>query len=153
MSARSKARKRALDLLYGADVRQVPIADLVADEAKRATAEPHRESSWMYAREIATGVSDHLDKLDDAIRAHAQGWTLERMPAVDRAIARMATWEIVYNPDVPDGVAIAEAVEFATVLSTENSAGFLNGLLSAISRDHDERDSQAISGDAADPTA
>jgi len=136
MSARSKARKRALDILYGADLRELPIADLLAEEAGRAT--PQRESSWGYAREIATGVSDHLAEIDETIVEHAHGWTLQRMPVLDRAIARLATWEILYNPEVPDGVAIAEAVEFATVLSTDDSAGFLNGVLGAIARSHED---------------
>lgn len=134
MSSRTKARKRALDILYGADLRQLPIADLLDEEAGRAAARPERESSWPYAREIVEGVESHLTAIDAAIVANAQGWTLERMPTLDRAIARLATWEIVYNDEVPDGVAISEAVESATVLSTEDSAGFLNGLLAAIAR-------------------
>lgn len=134
MSARTKSRKRALDILYGADVRGVPIAELLAEEAERAAAQPQRESSWGYAREIVEGVDTHRGDIDAAITSHAEGWTLARMPALDRAIARLGAWEILYNDDVPDGVAIAEAVEQATVLSTEDSAGFVNGLLGAISR-------------------
>jgi len=135
MSARSKARKRALDLLYGADLRGVPILELLADEAERAAAQPSRASSWDYAREIVEGVARHREALDAAIVAHAEGWSLERMPAIDRALARMAAWEILHNPDVPDPVAIAEAVEAANELSTDSSAGFLNGLLGGIARD------------------
>lgn len=134
MSSRSKARKRALDILYGADVRGVPIATLLGEEAERAATQPERESSWVYARQIVEGVDARLEELDDAITEHAQGWSLARMPALDRAIARMATWEILHNDDVPDGVAISEAVELATSLSTDESGGFLNGLLGAIAR-------------------
>lgn len=134
MSSRTKARKRALDILFGADVRGVPIATLLGEEAERAAAQPERESSWGYAREIVEGVDARLEELDDVIVEYAQGWSLARMPALDRAIARMATWEILHNPEVPDGVAIAEAVDFATTLSTEDSAGFLNGLLGAVAR-------------------
>ena len=134
MSARTKARKRALDILFGADVRDQPIAAMLDEEAGRAAAQPQRESSWPYAREIVEGVESNLPAIDSAIVEHAQGWTLERMPALDRAIARLATWEILFNDEVPDGVAIAEAVESATVLSTEDSAGFLNGLLGGIAR-------------------
>ena len=134
MSSRTKARKRALDILFGADVREQPIAAMLDEEAGRAAAQPQRESSWPYAREIVEGVESNLTAIDDAIIEHAQGWTLERMPALDRAIARLATWEILFNDEVPDGVAIAEAVESATVLSTEDSAGFLNGLLGGIVR-------------------
>jgi transcription antitermination protein NusB len=134
VSSRTKARKRALDILFGADVRGVTIAAMLDEEAGRAAAQPQRESSWAYAREIVEGVETHLADIDAEIEAHAQGWPLERMPALDRALARLATWEIVYNDEVPDAVAIAEAVESATVLSTEDSAGFLNGLLGGITR-------------------
>lgn len=134
MSARSKSRKRALDVLYGADVRGVPIAEFLAEEAARAAQQPQRESSWPYARQIVEGVAGHLGELDDAITANAHGWTLARMPALDRAIVRIGAWEILFNDEVPDPVAIAEAVESATVLSTDDSAGFVNGLLGAISR-------------------
>ncbi len=134
MSARTKARKRALDILFGADVRGEPIAAMLDEEAGRAAAQPQRESSWPYARELVEGVEANLTAIDAAIVDHAQGWALDRMPALDRAIARLATWEILYNDDVPDGVAIAEAVESATVLSTEDSAGFLNGLFGGIAR-------------------
>jgi transcription antitermination protein NusB len=134
VSSRTKARKRALDILFGADVREQPIAAMLDEEAGRAAAQPQRESSWPYARELVEGVEANLTAIDAAIIEHAQGWTLDRMPALDRAIARLATWEILYNDEVPDGVAIAEAVESATVLSTEDSAGFLNGLLGGIAR-------------------
>ncbi len=134
MSSRTKARKRALDILFVADVRDQPIAAMLDEEAGRAAAQPQRESSWPYAREIVEGVESNLTAIDAAIVEHAQGWTLERMPALDRALARLATWEILFNDEVPDGVAIAEAVESATVLSTEDSAGFLNGLLGGIAR-------------------
>jgi N utilization substance protein B len=134
VSSRTKARKRAIDILFGADVRGVPISAMLDEEAGRAAAQPQRESSWPYAREIVEGVDAHLADIDAEIEAHAQGWPLERMPALDRAIARLAAWEILYNDGVPDGVAIAEAVESASLLSTEESSGFLNGLLGAISR-------------------
>ena len=134
MSARTKSRKRALDILFGADVRDQPIAAMLDEEAGRAAAQPQRESSWPYARELVEGVESNLTTIDAAIIEHAQGWTLERMPALDRAIARLATWEILFNDEVPDGVAIAEAGESATLLSTEDSAGFLNGLLGGITR-------------------
>ncbi len=135
MSARTKSRKRALDILFGADLRELPISGLLDEEAGRAEANPQRESSWAYAREIVEGVDSHLDELDAVIRLHADGWPLERMPVIDRAIARIAAWKILYNNEVPDGVAISEAVEQAALLSTEDSAGFLNGLLGAIARD------------------
>lgn len=132
MSARSKARKRALDMLYIADVRQVPIADVLAEEARRAAAQPQRSSSWPYAEQIVRGVESAQHEIDALIEQHAVGWTLARMPVVDRAILRMAAWELRENPEVPTAVAIAEAMELASVLSTDDSAPFVNGVLGAI---------------------
>ncbi|MFM2352900.1 MAG: transcription antitermination factor NusB [Actinomycetota bacterium] len=135
MSARSKARKRALDMLYIADVRQVPIAEILGEEARRAAAAPQRASSWPYAEQIVRGVDDSLAEIDALIEQHAVGWTLARMPVVDRAILRLATWELRENPDIPTAVAIAEAMELASVLSTDDSAPFVNGVLGAIADD------------------
>ena len=134
MSARTKARKRALDLLYGADVREESINSALATEQARADADPKRASSWAYARDIVVGITEHGDEIDELIETYAQGWTLSRMPLVDRAIVRIGMWEILFNDDIPDGVAIAEAVEAATVLSTEDSAGFINGLLATVAQ-------------------
>lgn len=135
MSARSKARKRALDMLYISDVRQVPIAETLADEARRAAAAPQRASSWPYAEQIVRGVSEALHDIDALIEHHAVGWTLARMPVVDRAILRLATWELRDNPEIPVAVVIAEAMELASVLSTDDSAPFVNGVLGAIADD------------------
>jgi N utilization substance protein B len=132
MSARSKARKRALDIVYGADVRGESIAAALGREALRAESDTRRASSWDYARTIAQGVADHGDEIDELIQTYAQGWTLARMPAVDRALLRMGVWEILFNDEVPDSVAISEAVESARTHSTEDSAGFVNGLLGRI---------------------
>ena len=132
MSARTKARKRALDVLYGADVRQETVADALDRESARALDEPQRRSSWEYAREIVEGVMQHSTEIDELIETYSQGWSIERMPAVDRAILRIGIWELAHNPDVPPNVAIAEAVEAASVLSTDDSAGFVNGLLGRI---------------------
>lgn len=132
MSARSKARKRALDMLFAADVRAVPVATVLTEEAVRAAGEPSRESSWLYAREIVDGITDHASEIDEAIRSAVQGWTLERMPNVDRALLRIATWEILYNPDVPTSVAINEAVEAAKLMSTDESPAFIHGVLGSI---------------------
>lgn len=134
MSARTKARKRALDILYAADVRQITVAEALSAEATRAASEPARQISWLYARDIVDGVQDHRDEIDELIETYAQGWTLSRMPAVDRALLRIGIWEIMYNDEVPDGVAISEAVEAATVLSTDDSSSFINGLLAKISQ-------------------
>ncbi len=134
MSARTKARKRALDILYSADMRQISIDDAIAAEAARAVSEPARAASWLYAREIVDGIVDNQADIDEMIETYAVGWTLARMPAIDRALLRIGIWEIMYNDEVPDAVAISEAVEAATVLSTDDSAGFINGLLAKISQ-------------------
>lgn len=132
MSARSKARKRALDMLYIADVRQVPLGTVIDEEARRAAAQPQRSSSWPYAEQIVRGVEGSQSEIDALIEQHAVGWTLARMPVVDRAILRLATWELRENAEVPTAVVIAEAMELASVLSTDDSAPFVNGVLGSI---------------------
>lgn len=134
MSARTKARKRALDVLYSADVRQISINSAVREAAERALSEPEREASWRYARQILEGITEHGDEIDELIETYSQGWTLARMPTIDRALLRIGAWEVLFNDEVPDGVAIAEAVEAAKSLSTDDSASFVNGLLAKIAQ-------------------
>ena len=134
MSARSKARKRAIDILYSADLRGIPFARALADEAQRAANEPAREASWLYAREIVDGVIDNGDEIDELIQTYAQGWTLERMPAVDRNVLRIGVWEMLWAEDVPDTVAVTEAMALVQELSTDESPTFVNGVLGAIQR-------------------
>jgi N utilization substance protein B len=137
MSARTKARKRALDVLFAADVRGETAEQSLEAESLRAAARPERASSWPYAREIVQGVIDHATEIDEAIASHSTSWPIDRMPAVDRGILRIAVWEARYNPEVPVGVAVDEAVELAKELSTDDSPKFVNGLLMAIVRDED----------------
>lgn len=132
MSARTKARKRALDMLFQADVLEISVDEVVGAEAGRAANEPDRVASWMYAREIVDGVVDHRDEIDELISSYAQGWTIDRMPNVDRSILRIASWEILHNPEVPSAVAINEAVLLAKEYSTEDSSRFVNGVLARI---------------------
>jgi len=132
VSARTKARKRALDVLYSADLRDIPVLTVLNTEAERAPNEPQREASWRYAQQIVIGVVDHQAEIDELIETHAHEWTLTRMPALDRAILRIGVWEIIFNDDIPLGVGISEAVEAATIFSTDDSAGFVNGVLAAI---------------------
>lgn len=134
MSARTKARKRALNVLFSADVRGDDLAFALQAEAKRAASEPERQASWLYARDIVDGVIDHADEIDEQITTHSRDWRLERMPAVDRALLRMATWELLFNDEVPAAVAIDEAVELAKELSTEDSGSFVHGVLARIAR-------------------
>ncbi|MFE7844847.1 transcription antitermination factor NusB [Microbacterium sp. NPDC057407] len=134
MSARSKARKRALDILFQADVRGDDVAVVLAAEAKRAANEPAREASWLYAREIVDGVIDNREAIDEQITTFAKDWSLGRMPAVDRAVLRIGVWEILYNDEVPAAVAIDEAVELAKEFSTDDSGSFVHGVLARIAR-------------------
>ena len=134
MSARSKARKRALDILFQADVRGDDLSSMLAAEAKRAANEPAREASWLYARDIVDGVIDNRDEIDEQITTFAKDWSLARMPAVDRAMLRIGVWEILYNDEVPAAVAIDEAVELAKEFSTDDSGAFVHGVLGRIAR-------------------
>ncbi|WP_323958523.1 transcription antitermination factor NusB [Arthrobacter sp. JZ12] len=124
MSARSKARRRALDILFEAEQRSVsPV------EALRARREKTDTVINEYSVEIIEGVMAHGSQIDEFLSTYSQGWTLDRMPAVDRMILRVGTWELLYNEDVPDTVAVSEAVQLATMLSTDESPAFINGLL------------------------
>jgi N utilization substance protein B len=124
MAARSKARKRALDVLFEAEMRGAPVLELLAE--RTAAADPPVSD---YAGELVRGVHEHAEQIDLLLAAHAQGWTLDRMPAVDRNILRIGLFEMLWNADVPDAVAINEAVVLAGELSTDESSGFVNGLL------------------------
>lgn len=121
-------------MLFQAEVRAEPLAEIVAAEANRAVAEPDRMASWLYAREIVDGVADHLDEIDELIASYSQGWSIDRMPNVDRSVLRIASWEILHNPEMPVAVAIDEAVELAKEYSTEDSGRFVNGVLSKIAQ-------------------
>ncbi|MFI8594287.1 transcription antitermination factor NusB [Microbacterium sp. NPDC078428] len=134
MSARTKARKRALDILFQADVRGEQVSIILAAEAKRAAGEPAREASWLYAREIVDGVIDHRDDIDEVIATHSRDWKIERMPAVDRAVLRIGVWELLHNDDIPAAVAIDEAVELAKEFSTDDSGSFVHGVLARVAR-------------------
>ncbi len=130
MPARRKARKRALDVLYEADLRDLPVRTVLAAYLERM--ESPRPEHLPYAVSLAEGVNEHLDDIDETIATFAEGWTIDRMPVVDRNLLRIATYEITEVDDVPAAVAIAEAVELAKDLSTDDSASFINGVLSAI---------------------
>lgn len=132
MSARTKARKRAVDAVFAADLRKISPLSLLNDVAELASDRQNQEAIFGYARQIVQGIVDEHDEIDDLLETYSQGWALDRMPNLDRAILRVAVWEIIYNVDVPDAVAVNEAVELAKELSTEDSGSFINGLLSRI---------------------
>lgn len=129
MGARSKARKRAVDVLFEADQRGVEPVTLLAQRI----AEPGTEAALpQYAVEIVEGVVERLARIDEVLASHSHGWTIDRMPAVDRAVLRVGTWEVLFNDDVPDAVAVDEAVDLVRALSTDESPTFVNGLLGRI---------------------
>lgn len=132
MSARTKARKRAVDAVFAADLRKISPLTLLDDVADLAADRQNQEAIFGYAREIVQGVVNHHEEIDDLLETYSQGWALDRMPNLDRAILRVGVWEILHNPDVPDAVAVNEAVELAKELSTDDSGSFVNGLLSRI---------------------
>jgi transcription antitermination protein NusB len=127
VAARSKARKRALDILFEADLRGEVPADVLAE--RTAMASPPVPA---YAAELVHGVQAHRARIDELLASYSAGWTLDRMPAVDRNILRIGVFELLYAPDVPDAVAISEAVLLAGQLSTDDSPSFVNGLLARL---------------------
>lgn len=130
MPARRKARKRALDVLFEADLRELPIPEVLASALTRI--DPPRPQHLGYAVSLVEGVAGHRERIDELIASYAEGWTLERMPAVDRNLARIAVYELLYVDEIDDPVAISEAMELAKQLSTDDSPRFLNGLLARI---------------------
>ena len=126
MSARRKARKRALDFLYEADIRSASAIELVG------TRDESELSERDYVMELLVGVETNKVKIDELITTYAQGWDMDRMPAIDRNILRIALFEILFKDDLDDQVAASEAVEIATELSTDDSAKYINGVLGRI---------------------
>lgn len=128
MSTRSKARKAALDLLYEGDIRNRSAFDLL-NTRKNELEYLIRE----YTEFLVGGVVEKRDRLDEIISMRAKDWDLDRMPVIDRNILRLGTFELLWGQDLPEGVAISEAVELAKTLSTDDSATYINGVLAAIS--------------------
>lgn len=129
MAARTKARKRAVDLLFEAEQRGLDPAELARE---RAAAPVTPAPLNPYTVTAVEGVCAHRADIDELLTTYSQGWSLERMPDVDRAILRLGAWEILHGDDVPDTVVISEAVALATELSTDESPRFVNGLLARI---------------------
>ena len=132
MPRRRTARRRAIDVLYQADLTDRPTVAILEERSAL-----DRESP-AYTRELVAGVEEHLPEIDRVLGEHAEGWTVARMPVVDRAILRLAAYEILFRDDVPAAVAINEAVDAAKELSTEASRTFVNGLLGKIARERAE---------------
>lgn len=123
IGSRREARERALALLYEAEVKDRPVADVLAELP--VAPEP-------FAVELVTGVDEHRAELDALLTRFARDWPLARMPALDRAVLRMGCFELCHRPDVPTGAVLSEAVELASAYSTDDSGRFVNGVLSAI---------------------
>jgi transcription antitermination protein NusB len=128
MGARSKARKRAVDLLFEAQLRKSDPVTLLADRVGSPDVPPVND----YTITLIEGVQAHLQRIDELLAEHSEGWTLDRMPAVDLAVLRLGLYELLWASDVPDPVAIDEAVQLAKMLSTDDSPRFVNGLLGRI---------------------
>ena len=129
MPARSKARKRALDLLYASEMRR----ENPVEALERAVADGDGPTND-YTATLVRGVVEHQAAIDELLRGASEGWSLERMPAVDRNVLRLGVWELLYADDVPDGVAVTEAMNLVRDLSTDESPAFVNGVLGTILR-------------------
>jgi N utilization substance protein B len=129
MAARSKARKRALDVLFASDVR----GESANDSLDRAIAEGDAPTN-AYTLVLVRGVVEHLARIDELLTTYSEGWSLERMPAVDRNVLRLGVFELLYAEDVPDPVAVTEAMALVRDLSTDESPAFVNGILGNIMR-------------------
>ncbi len=124
MNSRTKARLRALEVLFEANQRNEDYIEVLRRRRLYTVAQISA-----YSEEIIRGVRDHDEEIREFVETYARDWSFERMPAVDRAVLRIGTWELLYNDEVPDAVAISEAVGLARVLSTNESPKFVNGLL------------------------
>jgi N utilization substance protein B len=130
MAARAKARKRALDILFASEMRQRSTEEALGELDEAAPVND-------YTLRLVRGVTEHRTRIDEVIGSYAQGWSLDRMPAVDRNVLRMATFEILYVDEVPYAVAVSEAMHLVRNLSTDESPSFVNGVLGNIVRDRD----------------
>jgi transcription antitermination protein NusB len=134
LSARSKARKRALDALYASAVRPEGALQLLSETQVEVEDRQNQEAIFDYAEMLLTGYLENAEQIDTQLRMLADNWSLERMPNVDRAILQLAAWEILFNDEVPSEVAIAEAVALASEYSTDDSPKFINGVLAKLSK-------------------
>lgn len=131
MSARTKARKLALDILFAAELREEKPTEVLTQRGRPNQGEL---AEYAHAVRIVEGVQEHNERIDELISTYATGWTLDRMPVVDRNILRMGAFELLWVDDVPDAVAVTEAVKLATELSTDESPRFVNGLLARLQK-------------------
>ena len=133
MSARGKARKRALDIIFEAESKEVPILMVLGEHVRRRESDGDPELN-IYAVELVNFIASNQSRIDGKITANSQGWSLERMPDVDRAILRVSVAELLFMPETPHAVVVSQAVELAQSLSTDDSGSFVHGVLGAVSR-------------------
>jgi len=129
VAARTKARKRAFQILFEADQRGTAVTAVLADWIRHARTDSRQPPVGEYTMQLVEGYAEHADRIDELISTYAVGWTLDRMPAVDRNLLRLAAYELIWEDEVPDAVVIDEAVQLAKEFSTDDSPSFVNGLL------------------------
>lgn len=134
MSARTKARKRALDALFAAELRKQDALTLLRETAESVETHQNQDAIFDYAETLVSGYQAHAAEIDAELTSLSDGWTIERMPAVDRTLLRLGAWEILHNQEVPAEVAISEAVSLAGELSTDDSPKFINGVLARLAK-------------------
>ncbi|MCF8528451.1 MAG: transcription antitermination factor NusB [Aquiluna sp.] len=134
MSARTKARKRALDALYASGVRGGEPLELLKATEVEVQDRQGQQAIFDYAEMLLTGYTENAAEIDNELQMLADNWSLERMPSIDRAILRLGAWEILHNQEVPNEVAISEAVALAGEYSTDDSPKFINGVLARLSK-------------------
>jgi N utilization substance protein B len=134
VSARRKARKRALDVLYAADIRGVDALSLLQEQSEQTHQDPARYTDNDYAVEIIRGVVEHLETIDARLSAVSTEWPVPRLASIDRGILRIATWEILFRDDIPTAVAVSEAGEIAAEYSTDESRSFVQGVLGGLAK-------------------
>ncbi|RCW43873.1 NusB antitermination factor [Halopolyspora algeriensis] len=157
MGTRNKARKRAVEVLYEADLRELDPQQLLSERVGSTEVPPVKD----YTIALVSGITEHRRRIDELLVEHAEGWTLARMPVVDRAVLRLGLFELLWGSDVPPAVAIDEAVELAKALSTDDSPRFVNGVLGRLAglRDqmrrslHGEESEQATDRDGTEQSA
>jgi N utilization substance protein B len=132
VSARTKARKAALDILFESDIRGTSSIELLAQRLAQEIDQENRPVRE-FTQELVVGVDAHRRKIDELIATYAQGWDMDRLPAVDRNVLRLAIFEILWSPEVPDAVVIDEALTLVKQLSTDESGGYVHGVLGRVS--------------------
>ncbi|MEV6008446.1 transcription antitermination factor NusB [Streptomyces sp. NPDC051976] len=132
MAARNKARKRAFQILFEAEQRDADPKTVMADWIRLARTDDRQPPVTEYTMQLVEGCAAHADRIDELLSSYSVGWTLDRMPVVDRNVLRLGTYELLWEDDVPDAVVLDEAVQLAKEFSTDESPSFVNGLLARL---------------------